>query len=150
MGVVAASFAAATCAVVTLSLPLGRRHPAVRAAFLLLSCWTVANLVPPIAEPWLDGAAYYAVLMIWGERPRRWLLGLAGLFLAQMVVHVMLFEAPWYRALALNVLFADQLLVVMFGTLDGLAALWRGRPDRGFARHLGSHSRASSHPSEEA
>lgn len=148
MGVVAASFCAATVAVVALSLPLGWRHPAFRASLLMLACWSIANLAEPFLEPWLDAGAFYVCLGIWGgmKRPRPWPLVLAGLFLAQMVVHVVLSGAPWPRALALNVLFAGQLLVILTGTLDGLAALWRRRADRRIAGNLAHHSRDARRP----
>lgn len=121
MGTVAISFGIAAAAVVALTLLGGRRHPAFRMAVMLLGFWAAANILPAWFDPWMDACGFYAALLVWLDHRRAWPVVLGAAFLAQMVLHLALLAHPWYRQLALNLLFAVELAAVAVpGVVDAI------------------------------
>lgn len=82
-----AYYGAAAVAAVAVSLMKGRRHLSFRLSLMILLMWAVSNAVPPVIEPWLDAAGFYACCIPMIERPRRWLGALILLFLGAMLTH---------------------------------------------------------------
>ena len=127
MGLIATCFGAAAVAAVAVSLICGPRHPAFRMALLLLAFWWLANKLPPHADPLIDSFGFWTAFFVAFDRPRcRWCWVLLATFGMQLLVHgAFLFdEHSYWRMLALNVLFAVQLLCVSFpGGLVGLRRL---------------------------
>lgn len=139
MGAVATSFGIAAAAVVALTLLGGRRHPAFRMAVILLAFWATANVLPAWFDPWMDACGFYAALLVWMDHRRAWPVVLGAAFLAQMVIHISLLPWPWYRQLALNLLFAVELAAVVFPVgVDALHHYFRRvRVPLGRSRSLG-------------
>jgi hypothetical protein len=121
MGAVAIGFGIAASAVAVLTFVQGRRRPAFPLALMLLAFWATANLSPPWLDPWVDACGFYAALLVWLDQRKPWMIVLGAAFLAQMVLHLALLAHPWYRQLALNLLFAVELAAVAApGLIDAL------------------------------
>lgn len=133
MGVIATSFGIAAVAAVAVSAMAGRRHPSFRLALMLLAFWMIANIMPSWIDPLMDTAGFYAAFFVCFERLKcRWCFALMMAFAMQLVIHVaFLFDgASYWRMLALNVVFAVQLICVCIpGGIVGLRRLrdrWSG------------------------
>lgn len=121
MGAVAISFGIAASAVAVLTFIQGRRRPAFPLGLMLLIFWGTANIAPPWLDPWMDACGFYAALLAWLDHRKPWMIILGSAFLAQMVLHLALLAHPWYRQLALNLLFAVELAAVAVpGLIDAL------------------------------
>ena len=128
-------YGAAVVATVALSyFVMGWRHPSFRMACMMMGLWGLANLTDAWMDPWMDAVGFYAALLVWWnaefEAPRiigrnrpvggsRWALALAGVFLAQQMVHFAFPDpASFARQATLNVLFVVALMAVCFPSVD--------------------------------
>lgn len=127
MGLIATSFGVAAVAAVAVSLLAGRRHSSVLVAAMLLAFWAIANATPAWTDPFVDALGFYVAFFIAYEQPRcRWCFAILAAFSMQLLVHVaFLFDGgSYWRMLALNVIFAAQLVCVCIpGGIVGLRRL---------------------------
>ena len=103
----------AAVAVVGLSRLAGRTHPAFNLSLILLGSWALSNAVPPVTEPWLDAACFYAALGVFNRHPRGWVAAVAALFIVAILFNLFAGALhPYHRQVVLNAIFAIQLATV--------------------------------------